>query len=245
MKSYKILIDKYKDQNKIAFVLGAGQSLYDAYMDYRWKDIHKYVVISVNSSIIIMPWKKGKPDDRYWISNDALCMRWTWFEDVIKAKCIKIVRNSWLKHKKKIKGFLIFKPRPTSEGVVRPGDRGLCFCSSVPSSIDLSLQMNNKLIFLLGVDQHNLGGHSHFWELLDRKYRPRQLQPAQGPYNQQKKVFPINNLAYKALAGFAEYKKARIYNCSLLSKVDVFEKISLDYMWKLIKKYEKKKIYNS
>jgi len=234
MKSYKILINKHFNEN--CFVVGAGPSLYDCFINYRFKEIFKHVVISVNSSIVVMPWNTENNGKRYWISNDALSRRWSWWKDVLRSNCTKVVRNSWLKYKKEIPGFLIFKPRTTSEGIIDPKDNGLCYCSSVPSAIDLSLFLGCKRIFLLGVDHYDVGGKSHFWQLMSSKYHQRQIRPAQGPFSQQKKVFPINILAYKALLKFAKYKKAEIYNCSILSKVEVFEKISFDYILNLIKK---------
>ncbi len=232
MNYYHHLIDKYKDTNKSAFIFGAGPSLYNILYSCSQKDIDKIsnnIVITTNSSILAgtdkLGWKKGISDNRYWISNDSLAMRWTWWEDVKKDKCIKIVRTSWEKYKKDLNGFLFFSPRSTSEGVINVEERSFCYCSSIPSSIDAAIQFGCKNIFLLGVDQDLYQGKHHFWQFFDRKKQPRQLRPAQGPWEQQKQSFVFNNMAYEALRKFAEYRKVKIYNCNLKSKVNAFKKI--------------------
>ena len=232
MEKYYHLINKYQDKNISAFILGAGPSLYHILYNCSQKDINKVsqnVVITTNSSILAgvnkLGWKKGDINNRYWISNDSLAMRWTWWQDVKESKCIKIVRNSWEKYKKDLDGFLFFKPRSTSEGVIDYEEKFLCYCSSIPSSLDLALQMGIKKIFLIGVDQDIDNGKHHFWQFFDKKNQPRQLKPAQGTWEQQKQSFVFNNMAYKALLDFSKYKNATIYNCNLNNKVGIFKNI--------------------
>jgi len=226
MNSYKILIDKYKDQNKYIFVVGAGPSLYQiSRLQEFQKEIFKHPVISVNSSILVMPWYDGKPDDRYWISNDALVMRWTYWPKVQKSKCIKIVRNSWEKYHDTVKNFLIFNPRKTSENIINPDDIGLAYCSSIPSGVDLAIQMSCRMIFLLGVDHYMDKFRSHFWQYWHMRNQPKgPLSPQQ----QQKSSFGFSVQTYNALKKFAKSRGIKIYNCSKDSKLDVFKKI--DFM---------------
>jgi len=232
MRKYKELINKHNGET--AFVLGAGTSLYDIYQDLHFQNIFKDVVISVNSSIMVTSWDTPDNDKRYWISNDSLCRRWSWWKDVKKAQCTKVVRDSWLKYKDELKDFLFFSPRPTSEDIVNPDDEGLCYCCSVASGIDLAIQMGCSRIFVWGLDHDAPSGYHHFWQLFDKKYQPRQIKPAQGPWTQQKSVFPIHLKSYNALLKFAELRGVKIYNCSPLSKVNIFEKINSDWMWKII-----------
>ena len=177
----------------------------------------------------------AKKECDIWLSNDYLCTRWTWWQDVANNNCVKIVRNSWIKHKDEIKGFdrfYIFKPRPTSEDVVNFEDEGLAYCSSIPSAIDFSIQCGFKKIFLLGAD-HKLDektGYHHFWQFFPRNKQPKQLKPAQGNWSVQKKVFEYNGLAYRALQKFAIYKKCKIYNCNKDSNVNEFDKIDFNTM---------------
>jgi hypothetical protein len=233
--NYYHLIDKYKDTDKSAFIFGAGPSLYNILYSCSQKDIDKIsnnIVITTNSSILAgtdkLGWGKGISDNRYWISNDSLAMRWTWWEDVKKNRCIKIVRTSWEKYKKDLNGFLFFSPRPTSEDIINLEDKGLCYCSSIPSAIDLALQMSVKQVFLLGVDQDLYEGKHHFWQFFDRKKQPRQLRPAQGSWEQQKQSFVFNNMAYNALRGFSKYKNIPIYNCNMDNKVGIFDNMEFN-----------------
>jgi hypothetical protein len=226
MNTYVKLINKHVGET--SFIYGAGPSLYHNMQEPIFNSIEfDGITITVNSGVMACP------NFNYWISNDSLCRRWSWFELVKKGKGIKVVRNSWKKFEKELDGFLYFKPRPTSEGIINPDDKGLSYCSSVPSAIDLSIQMGIKKIFILGLDHKAIDGKDHFWQFFPPKKRPIAKPPAQGPWRQQQTVFPINNLAYKALKKFAEHKEVEIYNCSYKSSVDIFKKIR----FKDIKKY--------
>ena len=135
-----------------------------------------------------------------------------------------------MKYKKELDGFLYFRPRLTSEGVIRNNDLGLAYCSSVPSSLDLCLQMGCKKIFLIGVDHSACNNDTvhHFWQFFPPGKIPKAQPPAQGSFEQQKRVFEINNLAYNALKKFANSKGAKVYNCNPNSKMKVFKCISFD-----------------
>ncbi len=162
--TYTELINKH--EGKSCIILGAGPSLYDFCQSFHFKESLNHVLISVNSSFMTLAKFNLDPEKHYWVSNDTLCRRWTYWGDVEKSKCTKVVRDSWWKYRKVIDNVLFFSPRPTSEGAINPKDEGLCYCSSVPSSIDLALQMGCKKIFLFGVDQNDSKGYHHFWQLL-------------------------------------------------------------------------------
>ena len=231
--TYLSLQNKHVGESCI--ILGAGPSLYDLCMSYHFEDIMDHVVISVNSAIMPLVKFELDPEKHYWVSNDTLCRRWSYWKDVEQSKCTKVVRDSWLKYKEVMMNTLFFSPRPTSEDVVNPNDVGLCYCSSVPSSIDLAIQMGCKRIILFGVDHNDSSGRHHFWQLLyDRKNRPTANANIYDSWDKQQKVFEFNNKAYKALQKFANIKKAEIYNCSNMSKVDVFDRISIDYAFKIV-----------
>lgn len=245
INTYEKLIDKHKGQ--VAFVCGAGPSLYDAICTYAFRDIFKYVVISVNSSIMAMPWHTQEemdrngvdPDRCYWISNDALCRRWSWWQMVKDANCTKIVRNSWLKYKAELDGFLYFSPRPTPEDIIKDYDKGLAYCSSGCSAIDLAIQMGCDFICLLGIDNGFDHGYTHFWQLWDKDRHPIQYKPAHGPREQQEQVFELNKQAYAALHDFARKKHAGIINCSPLSQLNQYLKITLYAMVDVLKDRDK------
>ena len=65
---------------------------------------------------------------------------------------------------------------------------------------------------------------------------PRQLSPAQGPFNQQRTVYPHNDRAYKALHEYADLKGTDIYNCNPDSRVEEFEKITFEQAFRIIEK---------
>jgi len=233
INTYIGLLNKHKNDTNCAFVFGAGPSLHNLYTCDKKiiNEIKKHVIIFVNSAIIAGKdiFTLNNDTKKYWISNDALCRNWSWYNECVKeSNYTKIVRNSWWKYRDELKDFLFFSPRPTAEGVINPDDYGLSYPSSIPSAIDLCIQMNIKKIFILGLDQclDKKTNYHHFWQLL--KNQPRQLRPAQARWEIQKKVFPINNIAYNALQGFAEHKRCKIYNCNPNSEVDAFEKIKLE-----------------
>lgn len=230
LPSYTLLRGKH--QGEIVFICGAGPSLFDCISSNLFSDIHNHVVVSVNSSILAMPWKNGSTSKRYWVSNDALCRRWSYWQLVKNTCAIKVVRDSWKKYYDEISEFLFFSPRPTSEDIINPEDVGLAYCSSVPTSIDLCIQMGIKKIFLLGVDHSERDGRTHFWQFWDRSRWPK------GPlssYVQQKKVFAdFNIMAFKAIKGFAKEYGVDIYNCNPDSCVDIFSKIEFKEAFNII-----------
>ncbi len=237
-KSYTELLDKFRDKENI-FILGAGPSLFSCMKNNSlFSKLKKYgIVICVNSSIM------EEPEPDYWISNDHLVTFWSYWQTILNSNCIKIVRDSWLKYKEEIKGFYIFCPRSTPEYIVDFNEKGkLCYCSSILTSLDFSIQCENiNKIFLLGVDQclDKETGYHHFWQLLPRDKQPRELgKKVLTSWEQQKKVFKYNNMAYKALRKFAEYKNVEIYNCNKNSKVETFQKIKFEEVEKLLKKKE-------
>lgn len=218
MNTYTELIDKHKGEN--CFIYGAGPSLFYNMQEPFFKELkNNGIVITVNSAIIA----EEEPD--FWISNDHLTVNWSWFVKVRNSKCIKVIRNSWLEYKQEFDEFYIFKPRETSEDVIDFEENALAYCCSVSSAIDFGIQCGCKKIFLLGLDHCEYKGRHHYWQFFSRKNQPRQLKPAQGPFSQQKSLFPIHLKAYKALKGFAEYRGCKIYNCNPDSLVEVFKKI--------------------
>lgn len=232
LKSYTYFIDKYPSE--ISFVVGAGTSLLGIYNHPYKNKIHNHIVISVNSSIMMMPWEDGSCDRRIWISNDSLSRRWSWWVTVKKCIAYKIVRDSWKAYFEEIPDFFVFSPRPTPENIINPDDTGLAYCSSVPSAIDLSIQMGCKYIFVLGVDQYMIGDKSHYWQYWPKNKWPTRIDGVMATHNQQKDVFKYNDVAYPALKKFAENKNVKIYNCNPQSKVEVFDKITFDEALKIL-----------
>ena len=233
LRPYTILENKHVGEN--AFICGAGPSFLDCINHPFFNKIHSHVVVSVNSSFIAMPWMNN-PDNgkRYWLSNDALCRRWSYWHNVKKAKAIKIIRDSWGKYFDEIPDFLYFWPRPTSEGECNPDHKGLAYCSSVPTAIDLCIQMGIKRIFLLGVDHKQRKGHSHFWQFLARHKQPFRFDGGMAKWGEQTRAFDFNNIAYPALKQLADIKGVEVFNCSPESSVEVFKKITFEEAFNLV-----------
>lgn len=163
-------------------ICGAGPSLINYDID-NYNDVH---LISVNSSIIKMPWSSIGDSDllRAWISNDSLCRKWDYFEKVISFKCEKIVRDSWLKYKDELINFLYFSPRSSREDIINENDDGLVYNSSVPTAIDFAIKLNFKKIFVIGVDHSSFRNLTHFWQFL-----PKDKQPKERLFICSKKIF--------------------------------------------------------
>lgn len=220
MNTYLKLINKHRGEN--AFIFGAGPSLWFNMQHPLFAKIHDHgITIVVNSAVLAVP------NFDYWVSNDILCRRWSYWKDVINGSGIKVVRDSWEKYKKELDGFLFFHHRPTSEDVINLNDVGLAYCSSIPSSIDLAIQMGCKQIFLLGVDQNDYEGKHHFWQFMDKDKQPVCNPNVQDSWERQREIFDISNKALEALKGFAKHKKVEIYNCSHLSNINMFKQVEL------------------
>lgn len=221
LQPYTILRDSHIGES--CFILGSGTSLYNVDLS----GIHKHNVICVNASILLVDWDKGDPANRFWISNDAFCRQWSYWKNIIKSKSTKIVRDSWRSFFSELRGFYVFSPRPTKATIVEPNDTGLCYCSSVPSAMDLAIQMGCKNIFILGVDQYAKGNLRYFWEYWDKNDRPV-FKRSMHPISHQSKIWTMDQAVYANLNEFAKIKNAHIYNCSKHSKVKTFDKISLE-----------------
>lgn len=214
-------------QGSKAFVLGAGPSLHYENLSRIWD----FPVISTNSSILLTRWA-GRCDEptrmrRFWTSNDALCMRWSYFEKwVVPAQCVKIVRDSWSNHDKKIAklGFRYFRPRRSAH--IEPDDGGLCAVSSVPTAVDLALHMGCKEIYVLGQDHQRMGNINYFWQYWGKNQWPRfngQLGYIPDKI-QQNTVYGQNVPIFDELRRYAESLGAKLYNCSRHSKLESLEK---------------------
>lgn len=223
MKSYKELLNICNGQT--CFILGAGTSLYPQSISEKFKNIFDHVVVAVNAGVVLCPWQFGEPTKRFWISNDASVRHWSFWPLVKLSKANKIVRNSWEKYYQEIPNFYFFPPRPGKEDEINENEDGLAYCSSVPSALDLAIQMGCKKIYLLGVDHYLEDEKMYFWQYWSYKNRPK------GPFTPlkvQNNIFDINFSAFRALNKFAELKKAKVFNCSTKSRVDAFEKIEFE-----------------
>ena len=225
LKYYSILKNCHEGEN--CFICGAGLSFFDIINSNSFANIHKHVVISVNSSIIALNWEKGDRKNRYWISNDSAVRLWNYWDKAKTSKATKIIRDSWSKYYSEIpKDFLVFSPRSSNKNIDFNEDK-LSFVSSVPTAIDLALQMGCKKIFLLGCDHYTANNKSHFWQRYPKEERPT-TKGHYAPIVAQNFIFAQNMKSYQSLKNFAEYKKCDIYDCSIKGRIKVFNKIQFE-----------------
>ncbi len=216
-------------EGRTCIVLGAGPSV--AFLNL--KNVDNHVVISVNSSILLLDWDKGDPADRYWISNDVLCMQWDYFwKNVVKSKCNKIVRTSWKEHSNKLMkyDFRFFGPRDSEKSpLTNDGDK-LCSVSSIPTAIDLAILTGCKDIYVLGADHRMMHGNSHFWQFWPKARWPQRTTKGKNyrpEQSHQIRKFQENFLTYESLQELADREDANIYNGSHSSTIEVFQKVPL------------------
>ena len=231
IKSYTDLSDlKDIHKNRKCFICGAGPSIFMVDLS----DIYSHVVISVNSAMMLMPWADGDPQGRFWVSNDTLCLKWSYFwKDVLRSNCTKIVRSSWLGRDDQLckHGFRYFAPRSSQKAPLNNHGKSLCYESSIPTSIDLALLMGCKEIYILGMDHKILHGNSHFWQFWPKEKWPQRLDKEKNFNPEQPhqiRKFQENKKVYLSLNELAERLDAKIYNCSAISVVFAFPKITLD-----------------
>lgn len=226
MKQYNILKNKHK--NEIAFVCGAGTSFLNIINSPHFNLLDKHVVISVNSSIIAFDWSDYQ-DNKYWISNDSAVIQWDYWQKVLKSKCNRIIRDSWEKYYKQIPDdFYVFSPRKND--IIINDENRLVGVSSVPTAIDLAIQLGCKKIFLLGVDHYSLDGKTHFWEFFPKDKQPR-TKGYKASEQMQNKIFRLNMNVYKELLRFSRDLNIDIINCNENSAVNYFNKINFEKIW--------------
>ena len=231
VKPYTDLSDlKNIHEGRKCFICGAGPSI--TFLDL--SAIHDHVVIAVNAAMMLMPWEDGDLEGRFWISNDTLCLRWSYFwKEVLRSVCTKIVRTSWREHEDKLRKFRFryFAPRQSQRSPLNNDGKALCFESSIPTAIDLAIFMGCKQIYLLGVDHKMAHSKSHFWQFWPKNKWPQRsdkgkdFNPEQ-PHQVRK--FRENMRVYLALAELALREKVSIYNCSTTSIITAFPKLSLE-----------------
>ena len=216
------------------FILGSGTSLYDYYKDGSLSSVFKYPVITINASIMLTDWESGPKTGRYWISNDALCRRWSYWIKVLKSQLHGIIRDSWSRYFREVRDFYVFTARNKLNGEIQEDEDGLVGCSSVPSALDLAIQMGCNNVFLLGVDHYFKSGKRYFWEYLTKGDQPAHKRLQMHPERHQKQIFKQNDTAYDNLNKVAQKRNMGVYNCNLHSNVDIFKKINLSESFDII-----------
>lgn len=213
-------------------VLGAGSSL----LNFEKKSFDNMHCFAVNSAIMYLDWEDSGKYSRFWLSNDALCLRWTYWDKVVRSKCNIVVRDSWCKYSDILpENVKFFKPRSSNTDLENNSDDGLCFCSSVPTCIDMALQFGFKKIYLYGVD-HDSSDVGYFWDKWKTEHKPRQVvdfskdrkfftQPLalKQPLDQRIKVWEENMRCFDSLEKYSNIFNASIVNMNEKSSVKSFK----------------------
>jgi hypothetical protein len=182
-----------------------------------------------------MKWDNGSEEGRFWVSNDALCLRWSYWDKVKASFCNIVVRDSWEKYSdilpKRVKYF-----SPRSENIITDeSENGLCYCSSVPTCIDMAIGFGFKCIYLFGVD-HDIDNNGYFWSSWEERDKPMQVVDYKGdrkfntkplalvqPRDQRLSVWNENIHCFDALQKYADIKNVKIFNMNKNSKIKSFE----------------------
>ncbi|MFW6172979.1 MAG: hypothetical protein ACOC5T_04480 [Elusimicrobiota bacterium] len=212
--------------DKPVFILGSGTSLF---FEKKLRVIFDYPVIAVNSSVLLTQWRDdGDKKNRFWLSNDALCRKWSYWPLVLRSNLNGIIRDSWGRYFKEVQDFYVFSGRGDWRNKFDVEENKLIGCSSVPSSLDMAIQLGCKLIFLLGVDHYFQKGKRYFWEYWEKDKRPVYKKPHMHPERHQKRIFKQNNEAYGVLKKVAHTLNIGVFNCNLKSHVNIFDKIDIE-----------------
>jgi len=213
-------------------ILGAGPSLSLADLSATTS----MPCFAVNSAILGVEWSLPSKHGRFWVSNDALCLRWTYWDKVVKSACDVIVRDSWCKYRDLLPARTkFFKPR--SSNINLDGtEEGLCYCSSIPTCIDIAIQFKFKNIYIYGLD-HDGSNTGYFWDQWNENKKPRQVIDFNGersfytkpvalrqPQEQRLAVWRENIDCFKALNDHAQKNGVNIINMNKNSSVNIFDK---------------------
>lgn len=218
LENYEKLIGKHSGAK--ACILGAGTSIKDL-------DVEKlinHVIISVNSSILLLDWEKDNDGKRYWLSNDALVRHWSYYEKIKKSAATRLVRDSWSKYFDEIPDFLQFSTRAENYDEIDCNEKLLTGISSIPTAIDLAIQMGCGEIYIYGLDQYPYMNKYHFYDFLPQKQKPV-FALGRLPDTVITKCYANNQRIFPILHNFARAKNCKIYNCNLSSQVKCFDLI--------------------
>jgi hypothetical protein len=212
-------------------VVGAGPSINQADIGM----CYSMPCFIVNSAILALDWSTGLGEDRFWISNDTLCLRWSYWEKVKNSLCNIVVRESWEKHANIIPSRARFFSPRKSNTIIDESDDGLCYCSSVPTCLDMAIKFGFKKIYLFGVD-HDIDNNGYFWSSWSEDKKPMQVVDYAGerkfltkplalvqPKDQRISVWNENIDCFQSISNYAALKDVKIMNMNKSSKIKSFE----------------------
>lgn len=215
-------------------IIAAGPSL----LEFEKSICNQRHCFIVNSAILFANWDEESIYKRFWVSNDSLCLRWSYWDKVVSSKCNIIVRDSWYKYIDLLPSRVkFFTPRSNNTNL-NDEDEGLCYCSSVPTCIDMAIKFNFKNIYIYGLD-HDSKHTGYFWESWNSEDKPKHIidfskgrnfstapVALKQPVDQRLAVWKENVDCFQALNKLAIEKEVSIINMNKNSKIDVFKKVN-------------------
>lgn len=127
-----------------------------------------------------------------------------------------------------------FSPRK-SNTIIDESDDGLCYCSSVPTCLDMAIKFGFKKIYLFGVD-HDIDNNGYFWSSWSEDKKPMQVVDYAGerkfltkplalvqPKDQRISVWNENIDCFQSISNYAALKDVKIMNMNKSSKIKSFE----------------------
>lgn len=231
--NFKELYQKDFD-GKACNIIAAGPSLLEFNRDI-CNQRHCFIV---NSAILFADWFEEGDYERFWVSNDSLCLRWSYWDKVVRSKCNIVIRDSWCKYIDLVPSRAkFFSPRKSNTDLIEE-DNGLCYCSSVPTCIDMAIKFNFNKIYLYGLD-HDPVFTGYFWDSWKSDEKPKQVidfskerkfltapVALKQPVDQRLSVWKENIDCFESLKKVAYKKEVQIINMNMNSKVNIFEKIN-------------------
>ena len=194
---------KNKHKGKLAFLIGAGPSLYNINIDFE-----KYITITVNSGIL------KYPTCNYFVSDDKGIANWSYYRNVLsKQKCIKFLYKDKLeKSKEELENVILFShtwwysPKNNEynlEGLRLTKHEPIIGArTSLGSAVHIAYIMGCNPIVLLGNDCCIKGGKRYFWQYWDKEKQPYRISGTRFSYRTQKIGFDSKSFQeYDAYCG--------------------------------------------
>jgi len=231
-----------KHDGKMGFLICSGPSLRGINKDL----LKDYVTLTINSSIV------GVPDCDYFLSDDVGVKNWSYYVgDAKKSKCIKLLYKEKLKNHAShfnddevlfFNHTWYFDPRSKKynlDGLIMSQDHRKPIIgarTSSASGLHMLYLMGCNPIVILGMDCHYDEGKRYFWQFWD-KNKPFRItgepvfsRPNAGKY----KGKSIDSHCRDMLEYWRLFSKKNkrlncsIFNCSISSTVESFEKKELE-----------------
>lgn len=216
----KYFTELIPDNTEHLFILGSGPTLFGNMVTKIWNKVIQHPILAINSSILSVDWREGEIKNRYWFSNDPMCYKWSYMDQVLSYRMNTIISSLWKKRYFTNQENTYFYK--CSDEIC---DDKLLSTTSLIAAIDFVIKKQFKNIYLLGCDHCVFKSRTHFWQFLPENQQPVREDgrsvPTQSKHMQsyffRKSMKKIESLSYYALKN-----SISIFNCSYISKIRCF-----------------------